>query len=160
MDIVALGFGSNIGDSRDILEKTINLLSQNKVYTVKVATPRLYPPLYHPEDTVRDQNDYTNTVIVVQTLLSPENLLSVIKNIEESLGRKRKSSAIWEARPVDLDILLWEDLVYRSPCLEVPHPELAQRLFVLEPLAEVLPNAIHPTLKLTIGKILENLRKV
>jgi 2-amino-4-hydroxy-6-hydroxymethyldihydropteridine diphosphokinase len=88
------------------------------------------------------QPDYLNTVIAVETALEPEALLEALVAIENRLGRTREVR--WGPRTVDLDVLLYGDRVIETPALTVPHPRMAERLFVLGPLAALAPEAVHP----------------
>ena len=93
-------------------------------------------------------------VIEVETDLSPQELLERILNIESSLGRVR-SSEQYSSRIIDIDILLYNDLVIDEPDLKIPHPLMHERKFVLIPLCEIAPEMIHPVLEKTFGELLE-----
>lgn len=100
-----------------------------------------------------NQNDYLNQVLEIETTLSPETLLATILHIEQALGRKRKIT--WEPRIIDIDILFYEQHICASEKLTIPHPFIPKRRFVLTPLAEIIPNFVHPFLKKTISQLLE-----
>ncbi|MHC4874625.1 MAG: 2-amino-4-hydroxy-6-hydroxymethyldihydropteridine diphosphokinase, partial [Planctomycetota bacterium] len=103
----------------------------------------------------RDQSDYLNTVIQITTPLPPLKLLKFCQDLEEMSGRERDVK--WGPRTLDIDILLFNDITENNPILIIPHPEMHNRRFVLEPLAEIAPDLIHPTLKISISQILNKL---
>ena len=100
-----------------------------------------------------DQSDFLNQVLLVETNLGPHPLLHALLSIEESLGRKR--SVRNAPRTIDIDILFFDQLILKEPGLEIPHPRIADRRFVLEPLEEISPDFIHPVLKKTIRQLLQ-----
>ena len=100
----------------------------------------------------KEQGWFLNQVIHIKTSLSPMGLLKVTQKTEEDLGRKRLIK--WGPRTVDIDILLYEDLIISDSSLMIPHPYLTKRRFVLVPLAEIAPSLIHPILGESISKIL------
>lgn len=103
---------------------------------------------------VEDQQDYLNQVIQIDTLLTPEQLLSMLLKIEKKFGRERKEK--WSARTLDLDILFYNDIILETKALIIPHPRLHLRRFTLAPLNEIAPNLIHPELKKSINSIYKN----
>ena len=104
-------------------------------------------------------NYFLNGAVACQSTLSPEQLLRLTQEIERQLGRTRKSSptAGYADRPLDLDILLYGSLVLRTPHLILPHPRMAERRFVLEPLSLIAPGLIHPVLHKPIAQLLAEL---
>jgi len=130
-----LSLGSNLGDRQKNLDRALELLAQ-RMRLGKIS------PVYETEPVGNtDQPRFLNLACQVFTHLSPQGLLTLAKGIEEKMGRRGKSG---EARLIDIDILLYGDSVMTSPELTIPHPRMAERAFVLEPLAEIAPNAVHP----------------
>jgi 2-amino-4-hydroxy-6-hydroxymethyldihydropteridine diphosphokinase len=106
----------------------------------------------------RSGNLYLNAVISVETHLIPEDLLAVTQQIEQDLGRRRKTvNNKYQDREIDIDILLYDDLILQIPALTIPHPLMHQRAFVLKPLSEIAPHLIHPILGKTIAEIYNDL---
>lgn len=100
-------------------------------------------------------DQFLNMVIVMNTSLAPKQLIQLFRSIEGRLGRKKSGGGKYESRVIDLDILFWDDRVISMPGLEVPHPKLHSRRFVLEPLLEVAPEVIHPVTGLTVAEMLQ-----
>jgi len=101
------------------------------------------------------QPDFLNQVILLETKLSPQNLLKKCQEIENKLGRERKER--WKERTIDLDILFYNDLVLNDVDLIIPHPYISERKFVLKPLNEIASDFIHPVFKKSILVLYEEL---
>jgi 2-amino-4-hydroxy-6-hydroxymethyldihydropteridine diphosphokinase len=99
-----------------------------------------------------EQPWFLNYVVLLETTLSPQELMSAILNIEEQMGRRRLVKK--GPRSIDIDILLFGDVVLKSDALTIPHPEMHRRRFVLEPLAEIAPEVVHPVLHKSIRELL------
>jgi len=147
MTKVFLGLGSNLGDREKNIQEALRLLGENNL--VKgVKTSSLYET--EPEG-VKEQPLFLNGVLEMETDLSPRALLDTLQAIEKQLGRKKGRK--WGPRIIDLDILLYGQLIIKEKNLEIPHPLLTQRSFVLIPLAEIAPSTVHPVLKKTISDL-------
>src|SRR4051794_5146959 len=145
-----VALGSNLGDRTQSLDRAVALLRQHVAVT-KVSTYRETAPVGGPAG----QGPYLNAVAEVQTDLAARDLLGVLLAIEDQLGRVRTER--WGPRTLDLDLLLYGLDVIAEPDLTVPHPRLHERRFVLEPLVEIAPLAIHPILQSTAADLLRRL---
>ncbi len=136
---IVLGLGSNLGPGRETLDQACHLLDQLGAPIVQRSR------LYHgrPWGGVAEQPDYLNAAVTVATRLRPLELLDLILHIEFELGRRRRRR--WGPRRLDIDLLLYGNLQLRHPRLELPHPRLARRDFVLAPLIDL---AVPPPLEL------------
>ena len=132
--MVYLGLGTNLGDKQKNLNDAIRML-ENQVGEVEKVSSVIET---EPEG-FRSDNMFLNAVVKVRTALSPFELLDITQDVEKSLGRKEKSSnGIYHDRVIDIDILLYDDINISTPRLVIPHPRMAQREFVMTPLAEIL----------------------
>jgi 2-amino-4-hydroxy-6-hydroxymethyldihydropteridine diphosphokinase len=150
--LALIGLGSNLGDRRANLEGAIADLAATPCVSVRrVSSFRETEPVGGPPG----QGTYLNAAAVLETTLDPPVLLHILQAIEMRYGRVR--TVRWGERTLDLDLLLFDDQIIDTTELTVPHPRLAERRFVLEPLAEVAPDAIEPRTGRTISELLEEL---
>lgn len=150
MAIAYIALGSNLGDKEKNLRRALLLLTQQGVEVVRVSSFLSTEPYG-----VTDQPQFLNAVACVRTSLAPLALLDVLLATELAMGRVRLRH--WGERNIDLDLLLYEDVVLDTPRLHLPHPDMQNRDFVLLPLAEIAPELKHPTLQKTIWELKENL---
>lgn len=134
----ALGLGANLGDRRAQLQRAVDLLAATPGIEVAAASP-LYETAAHTWTPGDEQPAYYNAALHVRTALAPAVLLERCLAIERAVGRHRAAGVRWAPRPLDLDVLLYDDLVVDRPGLTLPHPRLAERRFVLRPLADLMP---------------------
>ena len=138
MSSVFIGLGSNVGDREENIKKAVTRLNNHSRIVLKKESS-----LYETEPVgYIDQDDFLNTAIEIETDLTPHELLRVTKGIEEDLKRERKIR--WGPRTIDLDILMYDEIRIEEPHLNLPHPEIKNRAFVLIPLAEIAGYVIHP----------------
>ena len=144
-----IGIGSNLGTPGINCTKAIEKISSTK--GIKIISKS---PFYQTEPIGGVQQGwFVNSAIKIETDLSPENLLSVLLNLELTMGRTRKEK--WGPRLIDLDLLFYGNLVLENKNLTLPHPEIQNRKFILIPMSEIAENLIHPTLKKTIKTLLQ-----
>ena len=148
-----LSLGSNLGNRRENIGTAVRLVGERigKV-TAESAVIETEPWGYvsdHP---------FMNQVIAVETDMEPNDILTQTQSIEREMGRRKKSTdGHYSDRCIDIDLLLYGDRIVRTDRLRLPHPLMHLRRFVLEPLAEIAPDAIHPELQKSIGELLETL---
>lgn len=144
-----IGLDSNLGDRRTYIERAIEELKRSgAVEVIKVSKLYETEPAGGPP-----QGKYLDGVAEITTGLTPRALLALLKETEKKVGRT-PSDVRWGPREIDLDILLFDDLIVDEPDLKIPHPLLHLRAFMLEPLCEIAPDVIHPVIKKKIAEIL------
>lgn len=139
----AIALGSNLGDSLAILNHAIATLANTPGIQIQATSS-----WYKTKPVGPIQPDYLNGCVTLQVEMIPELLLSILLKIEQEFGRVRQEK--WGARTLDLDILLYGDKIIQTPNLEIPHPRMCDRAFVLVPLAEIAPSWIEPVSGLSI----------
>ncbi len=144
--VAYIGLGSNLGDRVGYLEAAINAIKQ---LGDPIAVSSVYESDPHGVD--EDQPSYLNMVLAIRTGFGPTALLGKLLEIERANGRIRDRAN--ESRTLDLDVLLMDDMVLHDPDIAIPHPRMHEREFVMIPLTEIAPRAIHPTLNHTMADI-------
>lgn len=151
--IAYVGLGSNIGDRKFFLVQAIDQVIRTPgVRLVGLSSIYETDPVGMPEGTA----PFYNAVLALQVTLSPETLHEVLRAAERKLGRESHHPPNAD-RTIDLDLLLYDDVVQATPELTLPHPRLHERAFVLAPLVELLPELVHPTLNRTVESLLSGL---
>jgi len=146
-----LSLGSNLGNRKSNINIAIeNLETVGKI----IKTSQIYETVPWGFDA---ENNFFNSIVIFETNLKPQQLLIEIKKIEKKLGRI-KTQQNYESRIIDIDIIFYDDLIYQSEELTIPHKFAHERDFVLEPLNELVSDLIHPVLNLSIGELLTNLK--
>lgn len=149
--IAYIGIGSNMGDKQKNIDDAIKLM--DKHYGIKV-TKQSKCYVTKPFGYL-DQDDFLNCVVQLETYLNPEKLIEVLLGIENELKRKRVIK--WGPRTIDLDILLYDEIVSSKESVIIPHPMMQDRMFVLEPLNEIAPYALHPLLNKRVNELKKEL---
>ncbi len=147
-----LALGSNLGDRSGQLRLALGGIAQLPQTRLSARSA------WHETAAIggpAGQGSFLNGAALVDTALSPEGVLDELRRLEERLGRVR--SQRWEARTIDLDLLLYDDVVRSDSALEIPHPRMAFRPFVLEPAVEVAPWMVHPDSGWTVARLLDQL---
>ena len=146
MSTVYIGIGSNLGDRHKNCLRAIELMKQNWLSVVKQSLVHETAPWG-----LTEQPAFLNMAVEAETGLAPLELLGLLKKIEKDMGRQE--TVRWGSRIIDLDILLYDDIILKTDALVIPHPLMHEREFVLDPLAELAEDLIHPVLKKRIGDL-------
>lgn len=146
-----LGLGSNLGDKRGYLDNAVRALDEAKgCHVERLSSYQVTEPYGGVE-----QDDFLNACLILKTLLTPEELLEKLHEIEQSAHRER--IVHWGPRTLDLDILMYDDVVMETDELVIPHVEMHLRSFVLNPLREIAPNKRHPVIGKTVSQLADSL---
>jgi 2-amino-4-hydroxy-6-hydroxymethyldihydropteridine diphosphokinase len=144
----AIALGSNLGKSIETLENSLKILNNTPGITLQATSS-----WYETKPVGPPQPDYINGCALLEVEQTPEELLVLLLAIELQFGRVRNER--WQARTIDLDLLLYDDLILDRPNLQIPHPRMTQRAFVLVPLAEIQGDRIEPRSGKTISELLK-----
>ena len=149
MSIVYLGLGSNLGNKEANLNNAISLLSTKVGRILRQSSFYVSKAWGYVSE-----NDFLNAVVLIETDLSPSDLLHETKNIEKHIGRKEKTVGNgYSDRIIDIDILFYNDEIINHRNLKIPHPLIIERDFVLTPLTEIAPDFVHPINGKTIKEL-------
>lgn len=148
-----VALGSNMGDRERYIHEAMDALQEHPQICVRKSSDIIETKAYG----MVEQDDFLNGALELETLLSPEELLDALHDIENAADRKR--TIHWGPRTLDLDILFYDKLVYESDTLIIPHPDIVNRDFVLKPLNMLAPNYRHPILGKTVAQLLQELEE-
>lgn len=149
--IVYLSLGSNVEPRQQTLQKAIDLIQTHYGGEREL----IVSPSYESEPWgFYSETNFINLCVQVQTSKTPEEILRINQKIEMKLGRRPKKSKIYASRPIDIDILFFDDYSISEEYLVIPHPHLEKRKFVLAPLNDIADNHLHTILNKTVGELL------
>jgi 2-amino-4-hydroxy-6-hydroxymethyldihydropteridine diphosphokinase len=149
-----IAIGANLGEREKTMRRALAMLDETDgVRVARVSSFIENPAVGGPADSPA----FLNGVAEVQTTFSPEALLDRLLEIEQQLGRVRREK--WEPRAIDLDVILFGDQIVNTDRLTIPHPLMHERQFVLEPLAEIAPEVVHPILNENAAQLWAQLRR-
>jgi 2-amino-4-hydroxy-6-hydroxymethyldihydropteridine diphosphokinase len=143
-----LGLGTNLGDKEREIKTAVELLAERAGEVLALSRLFKNPPWGFESD-----NEFVNAVTAIETTLPPLELLNITQQIERDMGRALKTSGPYCDRIIDVDILLYDDIILLTSRLTIPHPLMHERRFVIVPLAGIAPTLYHPVLKKTVGEI-------
>ncbi len=152
--LIHVAFGTNQGDLHGNIQKSLEHVSQRGIHIQKKSSYHHTKALVRPGSA--PMPDFLNGVFEATTDLSPQALLRTLKDIEKDMGRTQKGD--WSPRIIDLDLLLYDNLILNTPELTLPHPEMTRREFVLGPLCELVPGKKHPVTGTTYSHLLRELQ--
>lgn len=148
---IYVSLGTNLGDKDNNLRTAVRLMQERIGKVISLSSFYETAPWGF-----QSEHSFLNAAACIETRLSPEQLLLVTQQIERELGRTQKSSGnAYKDRLIDIDLLMYDDLQIHADQLVLPHPLMTERRFVLEPLAEIAPETIHPVTGKTIRELLE-----
>ena len=158
---VFVGFGSNLGDRfANFLQTQNRLQATAGVLQLKCSPLYLTEPLIRPNHSKSTKSNaeknqkYLNAVLCFETTLQIRPLFQLLQDLEKQMGRTT-GKGLWRPRTVDLDLLFYGDVIFLDASLQIPHPAIPARRFVLQPLCDLAPDFVHPELQLSIKKLLD-----
>lgn len=151
---IYISLGSNMGDRFGHLQKAIDMLFERVGAIVEISS------VYETPAMGFDGASFLNCAVLMKTEMDASQILKSVLEIERNMGRERNTAGIYTSRPIDIDILFIDETVLDTPELIVPHPRIAQRKFVLQPLFDLNPRFIHPVSKKNIAKLLEETQDI
>lgn len=153
-EAVYISLGSNLGDKKENLLSAIRLLKENeKINVIDIS------PFYRTEPVdYLDQDWFVNAVLKIETIFDPGQLLNILKKTEKKLKQGKKSIR-FGPRIIDLDIIYFGEMIIQTKGLEIPHPRMHKRCFVLKPLCDIETEIVHPVFKLKPEELLNNIDK-
>lgn len=148
MATVYIGLGTNMGNKRGNLLSAVVLLAERAGNILALSTVYETTPWGF-----QSENNFLNAVLVQVTTLTPLELLDTTRRIETEMGRVQKSNGVYHDRIIDIDILMYDDLIMKNDRLTIPHPLMHKRKFVMDPLIEIAPAAIHPVFRKSMEEL-------
>lgn len=146
---IFLALGSNVGDQEGQMNDAIKLLTSQVTHISRA-------PFYRSKPMgVTNQPDFVNMALKGSTILSPGELLTFVKAIEQQIGRVYRYR--WGPREIDIDIIFYDNLIFKSETLEIPHPRAVERDFVLRPISDLDPTFVHPVFHKQVDELLTSL---
>jgi deoxyguanosine kinase len=147
---IILSLGSNLGNKKQLLEQAIEMIHENVGTVIRVSN------LYETPSWGFDGKSFFNLVLLMHSSKSAPKILSILQKIEKKLGRQPKKGAVYENRPIDIDIIFFNNEVIELENLEIPHPQMQFRKFVLQPMIDIETSFTHPKLKKNIAQLLKD----
>lgn len=150
---VYIGLGTNLGDKEQNLRTAVHKIEERIGKIVSLSAFYATAPWGFTSD-----NAFLNAAVCAETSLPPLEILSITQSVEQEMGRTHKSvNGEYKDRVIDIDLLLYDDLILDTPTLKLPHPLMQERAFVMEPLAEIAPDVMHPVLNKTMQELYRTL---
>lgn len=147
-----MSLGTNLGNRHNNMLTAIALLSE------RVGKILALSALYETEPWgFESENTFLNVALSMETEYQPMELLSITQDVEQEMGRTAKSNGSYQDRLIDIDLLTYDQLIWESPILVLPHPLMHEREFVLKPLVEIAPDLVHPILNKTMSQLYDRL---